>query len=206
MTNLFVPEKYVLYIHIFIYFFYLNINKTWKIKMKFLEFLNEADQKIIDLTEPKVNHKVYDDVVKSAKKRGLENVDKAKDIIKKLGFDVEIKEQKGSEVSNTFTIYNIVSKDWQKATLNGKDVEVKIKGSYANAYNPYSGNIILLFKDKIENSKSIETEIRKVKTDSKYSPSVSSKEIDTELSFDNLVKSPNLLKKMLVLIDFEIID
>lgn len=51
--------------------------------MKFLEFLNEADHRIIDLTEPKVDHKVYGDAVKSAKKRGIDNVGKAKDIIQR---------------------------------------------------------------------------------------------------------------------------
>lgn len=174
--------------------------------MKFLDFLNENN--VSDLTEPKVSYEDYGKAVSSARKTGLNNVDESIKILKKIGFDVHLVKQPWNEPGiGNYNILRVVSKDWQKVTIMGQETEVKIANAwYDTSHSRNEVTFVLTFKDKLENVKKIETEIRKVNNGSMYYTKVESKEIDTRLDFYNFVKKPEILKKMLTMIDFEFAD
>lgn len=174
--------------------------------MKFLDFLNENN--VSDLTEPKVSYEDYGKAVSDARKTGLNNVDESIKILKKIGFDVHLVTQPWSEPGiGKYNILRVVSKDWQKVTIMGQETEVKIANAwYDTSSSRNEVTFVLTFKDKLENVKKIETEIRKVNNGTHYYTTVESKEINTRLDFDKLVKNPSVFKKMLTMVDFEFID
>lgn len=174
--------------------------------MKFLDFLNENN--VRDLTEPKVSYEDYGKAIDTARKTALKNVDESIKILTKIGFDVHLVKQPWSESGiGKYNILRVVSEDWQKVTIMGQENEVKIANSwYDNSHSRNQNEFVLSFKNKLENIKKIEAEIRKVKNGSIYSTTVESKEIHTRLEFSSLVEKPEILKKMLTMIDFEFAD